>query len=295
MTAGKRTAPRAKRPTAAPLLSFSLEDELERLKNEPEWISGDRNSITLVKTPRLSVVLIALRKGAAMCGHEVDGPITVLVLRGAIRFQAGTRSQVVAKNGFLSLERFIPHDIEALEPSAFLLTIVQPEDSAAERTDAERTVEPGLRAPEPLKLEHEELHAQLAAATQQKGAVGEAAQEVAKLMHPHFVKEEEFALPPLGLLRPLAAGRDVRDTTQAIAMAARLKKELPVMLAEHEQIVAALQKLVEAAKRQNQDDLVRFAERLMLHAQTEEQVMYPAAVLLGEYLRLQANAVESRR
>jgi hypothetical protein len=37
-------------------------------------------------------------------------------------------------------------------------------------------------------------------------APGEAAKALAKLMHPHFVKEDEFALPPLGLLHPLAQG-----------------------------------------------------------------------------------------
>lgn len=32
---------------------------------------------------------------------------------------------------------------------------------------------------------------------------GEAAKVVANLMHPHFISEEEYALPPLGLLARL--------------------------------------------------------------------------------------------
>ena len=58
--------------------------------------------------------------------------------------------------------------------------------------------------PEPLKVEHAELHAELVEATKAGGLVGEAAREVAKRLHPHFVREEEFALPPLGLLASLA-------------------------------------------------------------------------------------------
>ena len=58
--------------------------------------------------------------------------------------------------------------------------------------------------PKPLQVEHEELHARLVEATRQPGAVGEAAREVARLLHPHFVREEEFALPPLALLEKLA-------------------------------------------------------------------------------------------
>jgi len=34
-------------------------------------------------------------------------------------------------------------------------------------------------------------------ATQLSGKTGEVAKTVAELMHPHFVKEEEYALPPL--------------------------------------------------------------------------------------------------
>jgi hypothetical protein len=50
------------------------------------------------------------------------------------------------------------------------------------------------------------LHARLVEATKERGAVGEAAREVARLLHPHFVREEEFALPPLALLADAARG-----------------------------------------------------------------------------------------
>src|SRR5688572_11666658 len=60
--------------------------------------------------------------------------------------------------------------------------------------------------PAPLVAEHRELHAQLAAAAEAGGKTGEAAREVARLLHPHFVREEEFALPPLDALSMLARG-----------------------------------------------------------------------------------------
>jgi len=55
-----------------------------------------------------------------------------------------------------------------------------------------------FKIPHPLKAEHEELHNMLRQATQLSGKTGETAKTVAELMHPHFVKEEEYALPPLG-------------------------------------------------------------------------------------------------
>ncbi|MBI3693896.1 MAG: hypothetical protein HY238_03520 [Acidobacteria bacterium] len=100
-----RTAPRKKRALAAPLLSFSLEAEMKQLKKEPEWRSGDRNSVTLIKTRDYSTVLVALRKGAAMCGHELRGPVTLLVLNGAIRFGTDKEQRVVKDGGLLAIEK----------------------------------------------------------------------------------------------------------------------------------------------------------------------------------------------
>lgn len=52
-----------------------------------------------------------------------------------------------------------------------------------------------FNTPSSLKLEHEELHSELARATKVAGHLGDAAKAVAKIMHPHFIKEEEYALP----------------------------------------------------------------------------------------------------
>lgn len=142
------------------------------------------------------------------------------------------------------------------------------------------------KIPQPLKLEHEELHAELVKATQAGGRVGDAAKAVAKVLHEHFVKEEEFALPPLGLLSALARDQVDEDARTVLSMTDRLKSELPRMLEEHKAVVAALKTLIAAAEAEKKPEHARFAQKLMLHAQTEEEVLYPAAILLGEYLKL---------
>jgi hypothetical protein len=139
--------------------------------------------------------------------------------------------------------------------------------------------------PRPLKIEHEELHAELAKATKAGGQTGEAAKAVAKVLHPHFVKEEEYALPPLGLLVPLSQGKVEKGMAAALKMTDRLEVESPGMLAEHKAIVAALGHLVDAARAENKPDVAQFAEKLILHAQAEEQVSYPTALLVGRYLK----------
>ena len=145
-----------------------------------------------------------------------------------------------------------------------------------------------FKIPDSLRVEHEELHTELVRATKVEGPVGEAARNVATLLHPHFVKEEEYALPPLGLLGPLATGAVTPEMRQVLAMTDRLKADLPEMLAEHKAVVGALRKLIAAAQRAARADVVHFAEKLMLHARTEEEVLYPTAILIGEYVRRSA-------
>lgn len=139
--------------------------------------------------------------------------------------------------------------------------------------------------PLPLQQEHEELHEQLRQATQAGGEVGDAATRLAKLMHPHFLKEDRFALPPLGLLRPLALGLVRSEMAGVLQLTDRLAAELPAMLAEHKTIVAALERLADAARHAGRTDIVEFARKLTQQAQTGEAVMYPAALLLGSIVR----------
>jgi hypothetical protein len=95
-----------------------------------------------------------------------------------------------------------------------------------------------ITIPQPLQSEHDELHAELVKATNAGGKITEAAKAVAALLHPHFVKEEAYALPPLGLLPRLAAGNITPEMSQVLSMTERLKAELPQMLQEHQAIVA---------------------------------------------------------
>jgi len=143
-----------------------------------------------------------------------------------------------------------------------------------------------LSTPQSLKAEHEELHAQLERAKKAGGATSEAAKAVAKVLHPHFLKEEEYALPPLKLLPVLAEGKTSQEMKAAVEMTSRLKAELSHMLDEHKQIVTALEALTASANSEGKEEHARFAEKLKLHARTEEEVLYPASILIGEYLKL---------
>ena len=142
-----------------------------------------------------------------------------------------------------------------------------------------------FKIPEALKKEHDGLHEELVRLTKLPGKVGDAARKVTYHLHEHFVKEEEYALPPLGLLHDLAKGTVTPEMAGVIAMTDRLKAELPTMLAEHLQVVGALHALIDVGRKEMRPAAVHFAEALKLHAQTEEQVLYPAAILIGAYVK----------
>lgn len=141
--------------------------------------------------------------------------------------------------------------------------------------------------PEAIEAEHRAILEALAEAALAPGAVGAAARELAAVLQPHFVREEEIALPPLKLLAQLARDEGVPEAVLAetLAMADALKVELPAMLKEHSAIDAAVWKLRAAAFAEDAQKYERLAEQLALLARAEEDVLYPAAVLVGEIIR----------
>ena len=165
------------------------------------------------------------------------------------------------------------------------LFVFQPTTTTAQSAVRNQQHSP-LPVPSSLKAEHAEIQAELAAAMRSGGNTERAAKDVAKLLTAHFVKEEEFAFPILALLPRLASQEKIPERDEIIRRSERFKQELPQMLQEHKAIVAGLTKLLEAARKENKPDQVHFVEKLKLHAQTEEELLYPAALMTADYLRL---------
>lgn len=147
-----------------------------------------------------------------------------------------------------------------------------------------------LRVPESLRAEHEEIHAELVRATKIKGSVGAAARDLAAVLHPHFVREEQIALPPLGLLLPLSRGETSPEMRAVLPMTDSLRAELPKMLAEHKAIGAATLRMGRIARAQGNARVAALADKLALHARSEEEMFYPAAVLVGDLVRARVPA-----
>lgn len=139
--------------------------------------------------------------------------------------------------------------------------------------------------PEAIRAEHAEIHQQLVAATRVEGEVGEAARKLAAILDPHFQREEQIALPPLALLAPLSRGEFNPGMRDVLAMTDALRAELRHMLEEHKAIHAATTRMGAVAKKAGNAEVERLAEALKLHAESEEEVFYPAAILVGDVVR----------
>jgi iron-sulfur cluster repair protein YtfE (RIC family) len=144
-----------------------------------------------------------------------------------------------------------------------------------------------VQIPASIRAEHEAIHAALVSTTKAPGEVGAAAEKLAAVLHPHFQREEQIALPPLGLLAPLASGQKPSAATASsmLKMTDTLRAEMPRMLEEHTAIRAAVDGLRAAALAAKHAAAGRLADDLALHAQTEEEVLYPAAMLVGDLIR----------
>lgn len=107
----------------APVLSFSLQTEVKQLQRQSSYQNGEPCGRTLVKGSALRIMLMALRAGARLREHHASGPISIQVIEGSLRVSLPTESVQLVAGQLLALESGIRHDVEAIEDSAFLLTI----------------------------------------------------------------------------------------------------------------------------------------------------------------------------
>ena len=79
-----------------------------------------------MKYDDLRVVLTAVKEKVRISEHKTEGRISVQMISGHVRMSASGRTFDLRAGSLLALDRGILHDVEALEDSAFLLTIAWP-------------------------------------------------------------------------------------------------------------------------------------------------------------------------
>jgi hypothetical protein len=119
-------------------------------------------------------------------------------------------------------------------------------------------------------------------------SAGLAAIKLYELMQYHFKEEEDYVLPPLGLLPMLANGEIPEESEELIQLTEKLKSQLAVILAEHQMVVAYLEDIKQVASDDYLSEINKFEKELQKHAQIEEEVFFPASILIDEYVELKS-------
>ncbi|MBP9865488.1 MAG: hemerythrin domain-containing protein [Candidatus Omnitrophica bacterium] len=136
-----------------------------------------------------------------------------------------------------------------------------------------------------MRHEHDQLHARIERLAKAPGKTGEVAKKLLMVMRPHMFNEEEFVLPELGVLKKLAFGESMAGMTWVIGASEKLKEKYPQMLVEHKAILLAVDELKQAAELEGDQTALDLAAHLKAHIQDEEDVIYPAAILAGQYIK----------
>jgi hypothetical protein len=120
---------RTPRPLAGNALQFDLGSEIASLASEPAWTEHGHNARTLAKYADYRVVLVVLARGARMKEAQVDQSVIVHALAGRVRVHVPDNGVDMAHGidvpagHLLALDSCVAFDIEALDESAFLLSL----------------------------------------------------------------------------------------------------------------------------------------------------------------------------
>jgi quercetin dioxygenase-like cupin family protein len=117
-----------------PVTVLNLLEEAATLRGEPTWQQSDRNAKTFVKASDLRLVLTTLKQGAILKEHRAPGSAVVQTLSGRIRLRLPDQSVDLPAGALVVLEPNLPHDVEALEESAFAITIAWPAGTRADES-----------------------------------------------------------------------------------------------------------------------------------------------------------------
>jgi quercetin dioxygenase-like cupin family protein len=107
---------------AGSLLQFDIAREDAELQRKAADAKTGRAAKTLVKEGRIRMTLIALRKGASLGAHQVEGDVSVHVLRGAFELRTESERTRASKGSAVVIQAGVQHDAVATRDTGILLT-----------------------------------------------------------------------------------------------------------------------------------------------------------------------------
>lgn len=109
-------------PTAQGV-SFDLDVVARDLRADEAYRRAGHTARTLIRTPDLRIVVVALEAGKTISEHHANVTASVQTLSGHIRLQLPNRAVEVPEGHLLVLGAGLSHDVYAEADSTFLLTL----------------------------------------------------------------------------------------------------------------------------------------------------------------------------
>lgn len=120
-----KNRPEGERPVNAPVVKINIPGFIKKIKKEKAWNKNDRNAITVFKSDKMRIVLVAMRKKAEMTTERPENIFSLQVLDGKVKLSTADKKVEVRSNEMFVLHANIPYTIQALRKSIFLLTVVE--------------------------------------------------------------------------------------------------------------------------------------------------------------------------
>ena len=108
-------------PVNGPAVLFDLGEELDIVHTQ--LVKSSRAARTLVKNGSLRSTLIGLAAGGELATHSADGPITVIVLEGALDFGIEDKTWSLRRGSLLAVDAGVEHSARSTGGAIFLLTV----------------------------------------------------------------------------------------------------------------------------------------------------------------------------
>ncbi len=278
---GDRNSSRPIPLPAGTLESFPLADMGRELETHDEYHRSGVAGVTLVRDEQLTLMLVALRKGAVMREHRAPSAGSVVLLSGAVDFLAGEDGpEIELMAGSLAVfSADLAHAVRAREDARYLVVIggrSRPHDDAAAGGAASTGSEAGSGAldatatvAELLGIDHRRIDEILVEA-KRGAASGDAEGSVGRF--------RDFQR---GLLRHIAAEEEVLFPALETSTGGRAGAPVSVMQREHAELRRSMEDLEATLARGDTDGATRrfgdLTALLLAHNGKEERILYPMA------------------
>lgn len=104
--------------------SFDIPSIIQDLKNDETWLEGELNSVILLNSPTVKVLLTILHEGTEVISYQANDSITFQVIEGSLVLHIRDASVVLSEGELLTLDEKIKYSFDTVEETAFLMTLV---------------------------------------------------------------------------------------------------------------------------------------------------------------------------